>query len=189
MSAFQDVIELGAREEAVRLWEGALAEFENADSDLVALCETLDLGLHAAEILAVQVLRPVKADFPATIGAQLETPAADVDVMRDAISVPRALEFVDIVDLLSEGSLTCVSPGMHRGWEDRRFSCRRSRDTAQAAAGVTLTDEEQHQLLLLAAYRNRLFRCPPPVRIVPGEILPAFAALRRLVDALLAKAS
>jgi len=189
MNQLADVIDLGPAEEAERLWGGAVAAYENAATDLVAMCEALDLGLHAAEILAVQLLRPVKADFPATIGAQLDTPVPDVDVLRDAISVPRALQFTDVVDLLSSESLDCVSPGMHRGWEDRRFSCRRSRVTAQGAAGISLTAEEQEQLLLLSAYRNRLFRCPPPVRVIPGEVLPAFAALRRLVDGMMEAAS
>ena len=189
MNQLAGVIELSPREEARRLWNGALAAHEAASSDLVAMCEALDLGLRSAEILAVQLLRPVKGDFPATIGAQLDTPVPEVDVMRDAINVPRALEFTDVVDLLSDPSLDCVSPGMHRGWEDRRFSCRRSRETAQAATGVTLAADEQKDLLLLSAYRNRVFRCPPPVRIVPDEILSAFVTLRRLVDAMLATAS
>jgi hypothetical protein len=184
MTQLADSIDLGPREEAGRLWEGALAAYETASTDIVALCETLDLGLHAAEILAVQLLRPVKDDFPATIGAQLSTPVPEVDVWRDAISVPKTLQFTDIVDLLSAEDLECVSPGLHRGWEDRRFACRRSRATARGATGLSLTADEQEQLLLLSAYRNRLFRCPPPVRVVPGDVLAAFPALRRLVDGL-----
>ena len=78
---------------------------------------------------------------------------------------------------------------MHRGWEDRRFSCRRSRVTAQEAIGVTLNAAEQDQLLTLAAYRNRLFRTPPPVLVRPGEILAAYATLDRLVAGLEASAS
>jgi hypothetical protein len=54
---------------------------------------------------------------------------------------------------------------------------------------VTLSGEEQEQLLTLAAYRNRLFRTPPPVRVRPGHILAAFAALDRLVAGLEASAA
>jgi hypothetical protein len=75
---------------------------------------------------------------------------------------------------------------MHRGWEDRAFACRRSRATAQEIIGVTLGRDDQRQLLLLAAYRNRVFRCPPPVRIVPAQIRAAFQPLQRLVERLLA---
>ncbi len=41
-------------------------------------------------------------------------------------------------------------------------------------------------LLLLAAYRNRLFRYPPPIRIVPAEISAAFPVLQGLVESLTA---
>jgi hypothetical protein len=184
MTQLADFIELSSKEEAERLWRGALDALERAPEDLVALCEVLDLGLHAAEVLTIHLLYPIKDQFPATIGLQLELPVPEVDVHRDAINVPKALQFTDIVDLLSAEVLECVSPGMHRGWEDRRFSCRRSRVTAQEAIGVSLSAEDQGQLLLLAAYRNRLFRYPPPVRVVPGDILPAFESLERLVTAL-----
>ncbi|MEJ2548443.1 MAG: hypothetical protein P8125_11630 [Gemmatimonadota bacterium] len=111
-------------------------------------------------------------------------PAPEVDPHRDGVTRPRTLQFHDIVDLLSDEELECVSPGMHRGWEDRRFSCRRSRNTAGEAIGVTLDESDQADLLLLSAYRNRLFRYPPPVRVVPGEILDAFVTLDRLVAGL-----
>jgi hypothetical protein len=179
------VIELGPEDEARRLWKGALAAHDAASDDLVALSESLDLGLHAAEILVVQLLQPIKDKFPATIGLQLNLPTPDVDPHRDGISVPKVLQFNDVIDLLSGEELECVSPGLHRGWEDRRFSCRRSRVAAQEAIGVTLSPESQAQLLLLSAYRNRLFRCPPPVRVMPGRIRPAYQHLERLVEGLL----
>jgi len=140
--------------------------------------------LHAAEILVVQRLQSVKSKFPATIALQLETPDAEVDAFRDAVTVPKALQFGDIVDLLSDESLECVGPRLHRGWEDRRFSCRRSRQTAHEALGVNLADDEQQKLLLLAAYRNRIFRYSPPVRIAPAAILDAFGVLRTVMDKL-----
>ena len=178
MAQLAEVIELGPEDEARRLWSGALEAREAAAADLVSLCESLDLGLHAAEILMIQLLQPIKDSFPATIGLLLNMPASQVDPRQDAITVPKVLQFTD-------EELECVSPGMHRGWEDRRFSCRRSRAAAQEAIGVTLSNDEQGQLLLLAAYRNRLFRCPPPVRVVTGEIVAAFQSLERLVGGLL----
>ena len=189
MSGLPDVIELDLEEEATRLWAGAQSARETADEDIVALCESLDLGLHAAEIFVIRLLQPVRDRFPATIGLQLELPTAEVDPHRDGMTIPHALQFHDIVDLLSGEDLECVSPGMHRGWEDRRFSCRRSRVTAQSAIGVTLDASDQSDLLVLAAYRNRLFRYPPPVRIVPAEIKAAYGALDRLVENLLSAQS
>jgi hypothetical protein len=185
MAQLPEVIELGPQDEARRLWNGALEARKAAADDVVPLCESLDLGLHAAEILVIQLLQPIKDEFPATIGLQLHMPTPEVDPHRDGITVPKTLDFTDAIDLLSDEELECVSPGMHRGWEDRRFSCRRSRAAAQGAVGVTLSGDDQERLLLLAAYRNRLFRSPPPVRVVPGEILSAFQSLERLVEGLL----
>ncbi|UCC49707.1 MAG: hypothetical protein JSV41_05995, partial [Gemmatimonadota bacterium] len=189
MTKLADVIELGPEEEARRLWSAAVEARRTAADDLVALLESLDLGLHAAEILVIQLLQPIKDRFPATIGLQLNMPTPEVDPHRDGIQVPKVLGFTDVIDLLSAEELECVSPGMHRGWEDRRFACGRSRAAAQEAIGVTLSADDQDQLLLLAAYRNRLFRCPPPVRVMPGEILSAFEHLERLVEGLLEAAA
>jgi len=184
MSELSEVMDLGPEEEAQRLWSGAVEARKAAPDDLTALCESLDLGLRTAEILAIRRLQPIKDQFPATIGVLLESPSPEVDTYRDAISVPHTLQFTDIVDLLSAEQLECVSPGMHRGWEDRRFSCRRSRVTAQETLGVTLEAADRDQLLLLSAYRNRIFRYPPPIRVSKGEILDAFDSLERLVDEL-----
>ena len=188
-TSLPDVIDLNSDTEARRLWAGAERAWGAAATDLVALMEALDLGIHAAEVLVVHLLQSARDKFPATIGAQLATPAPEVDPNRDGIHVPHVLQFVDAVDLLSDDGLECVSPGMHRGWEDRRFACQRSRTVAREAVGVTLSSAEQSQLLLLAAYRNRLFRCPPPVRVVPADIHHALPALEHLVRRLLPASS
>ena len=188
MTQLADVIELGPEDEARRLWSGAVKARDAAADDIVSLCESLDLGLHAAEVLAIHLLQPVKDQFPATIGVLLNMPLAEVDPHRDGINVPKVLQFNDIIDLLSAEGLECVSPGLHRGWEDRRFSCHRSRTAAREAIGVTLAAEDQERLLLLAAYRNRLFRCPPPVRVVPADIRSAFQSLEWVVEGLLGAA-
>lgn len=187
MSRLAEVIELGTEEEARRLWKGAEAAWDSSDENLISLCEFLDLGLHAAEILAVHLLQPLKDRFPATIGLQLALPTPEVNAERDGTHLPNVLQFTDLVDLLSAEDLKCISPGMHRGWEDRRFACRRSRVTAHEAIGVSLNEEEQHRLLVLAAYRTRIWRCSPPVRIVPQEIRPGFETLKNLVDQMLDK--
>jgi hypothetical protein len=185
VSELPTAITLGPEEEATRLWVGALAAFGQAATALVPLYESLDLGVRAAEIAAIHRLQPVKDQFPATIALQLELPVAKVEAIRDAVTVPKALDFTEILDLLSAEDLECVGPRLHRGWEDRRFSCRRSLRTARDATGVSLDAADRDQLLLLAAYRNRLFRYPPPVRIVPAEIREAFPVLKRVVEGLL----
>ena len=176
-----EVLELGPREEAERLWHGTIKARQGAGGNLVALCETLDLGLRAAEIVVIDKLGPIRDQFPATIAIQLERPDPRVDTVADAITVPNSLQFTEILDLLSHEELECVAPGLHRGWEDRRFSCKRSRATAQEALKVSLTAGERGDLLLLSSYRNRIFRAPPPVRVVPGEILAAFGSLEELM--------
>ena len=185
MTELPDTHLLGAEEEANRLWLGAKTAQESASEDFIALVEALDLGLRAVEILVTHRLEPVKDRFPATISIQLDTPSPEVEPHRDAVTVPNSLSFTAILDLLSEEELDCVNPGLHRGWEDRRFSCRRSRITAKEVLDVTLGQDDRDSLLLLSAYRNRIFRSPPPVRVVRDEILAAFPALNRLVQELM----
>ncbi len=185
MNELPEVLDLGSEDEARRLWDAALAARVEAPDDLISLCNSIDLGAHAVEIMVISRLQPHKDQFPATIGALLETPSPEVDKHRDAIHVPNSLQFTDIIDLLSEEELECVSPGLHRGWEDRRFSCRRSRETAQSAIKLTISTADRDSLLLLSAYRNRVFRYSPPVRIVPGEILGAFDSLVPVMEGLL----
>lgn len=184
MTELPEVIELGPEEEARRLWKGAEEARRDSDADLVRLFEAIDLGLRTVEILVFRTLHPLKDRFPATIAIQMEAPTPEVDTVRDAIHVPNSLQFTAILDLLSEEELECVSPGMHRGWEDRRFSCRRSRATAREAIGFSLGEDQRADLLLLSAYRNRIFRTPPPVEVKPGEIQKAYGSLRTLVEGL-----
>ena len=172
----EDNVTLDAAEEARRLWEEA--ERAVAWESLVRLCEAVELGLRAVEILAVQRLQTIRGEVPATVSLLLETPEAEVDVHRDAVSVPQTISFTEIVDMLSAADLDCVGPHLHRGWEDRRFACRRVRATAQEAVGITLAEDEREDLLLLAAYRNRIFRYPPPVIVRPRALRRAFESLR-----------
>jgi hypothetical protein len=185
MTKLPDEIVLTAEEEARRLWDGAGVAFGSAREDLVSLFQAVELGCRAVEILAAHRLQGVKDRFPATIGLLLEIPVPEVDPNRDSVPGHSSLDFTDVLDLVSEESLSCVAPGMHRGWEDRRFACRRSRVTAREALGVSLDAAARADLLTLAAYRNRLFRHPPPVRVVTGEITRGFDALEDLVNGLL----
>lgn len=180
----QEAITLSPAEEAERLWNGAIEAFNRPQQNVATICEYLALGLRAAEILVVRQLQPMKGRFPATIGMMLESPDAEIQVYRDAVDVPHSVQFTEALDLLSEEGLDCVGPGLHRGWEDRRFSCRRSRRTALEAVGFSIGEADRERLLLLAACRNRIFRLPPPVRLDPAAIRDAFEALTRLVERL-----
>ena len=90
MSELQETIDLGPQEEADRLWRGALAARCEAAGSLVALFQSLDLGIRAAEILAVERLQSVRNDFPATIALQLEKPSPEVEAYRDAVATPKS---------------------------------------------------------------------------------------------------
>ena len=85
MSGLPNTITLDADEEARRLWSAASAAMERAAADLISLCEALDLGLRAAEILLIQKLQPVKEKFPATIALQLEKRIAFRRAMRKSV--------------------------------------------------------------------------------------------------------
>ncbi len=188
MSELPQTVTLGPEEEAERLWQGAREAREQAGDSLAALSESLDLGLRAAEILGVHRLRPIQGEFPATIGLLLDAPNPEVEAYRDAVNVPTTLGFTDLLDLLSEEALECVGPGLHRGWEDRAFSCRRSRKSAQEALGFSVAAGPRERLLLLSAYRNRIFRTPPPIQLVPADIQAAFPDLDELMERLAGQA-
>jgi len=183
-SQLPETVTLTAEDEARRLWKGACEALGRAGESLVSLTEALDLGIRAAEILVVQQLLQIRVRFPATIQDQLETPTPTVQTHRDAIDTPKALGFREILDLLSQPTLECVAPGLHRGWEDRRFSCLRSRETAGQVLPIELSEGAREDLLLLLAYRNRIFRYPPPVEIHPLVVIEAFSALQQLMDRL-----
>jgi len=178
------ILTLSPEQEAARLWTGAEAELSAASKDFVALCEALDLGVRAAQILAILRVRPARDKLPATVATLLEQPPPEVDSWRDVVRPPKTLRFAEALDLLSADDLECVTPHLHHGWEDRTWSCRRARKAARDAAGVTLDAAARSQLMVLAAYRNRIFERSPPVRVDPSEILDAFPALRAFVEQL-----
>ncbi len=186
MSDSDDAYILDAADEAERLWRGALDAIEKAHAGFLPLSEALELGIRSAQLYLGLRLQPVAVQLPATIQSLLEPPPVEVDPLRDALYLPRSLSFVDGLDMLSADGLECVAPGLHHGWEDRRFSCARSRRVAREATGVTLEGPTRADLLWLAAYRNRIFQLPPPLRVDSARILAALPELTTLVNALAA---
>ncbi len=179
-----EVLELSAADEASRLWEASKEIYHAAPQDVSAILESLDLGIRAVEILGFHRIEPVRDKFPATIASHLEPPAPDVEVQRDAVEQPRCLGFRELLDLMSEEELPCVARDMHHGWEDRRCACMRGRALTNEAIGFSVGADDREQLLLLLAYRNRIFRYPPPVRIVVSEVVDSFPRLEELVKKL-----
>jgi hypothetical protein len=174
-------IELTAAEEAQRLWKGARDAYSRAPEDVVSLLQALDLGIRAAEVWTTIRLRPVIHKYPATVASLLEESSPDLHIQRDAVHPPRALQFLDVIDVLAAEGLPCTSPKLHHGWEDPRFSCGRARHASREATGISLDEAAVDDLLLLLACRNRIFRLPPPVTIPADRVLAAFRTLESVV--------
>ncbi len=174
--------------EAERLWKGAQEACRTAPENVVRLSEALDLGIRVVEILTVCCLQPVRDEFPTTIGTMLDSLPPEVDPERDFLHPPKSLQFVDVIDLLSGQDLSCISPQLHHGWEDRRQSCRRSRVRTRTVTGFSVDETQRKSLILIGAYRNRIFQTPPPVKVMPREVLDAYPVLVELVNRLFAAA-
>ncbi len=189
MNELPELLHLSPFEEADRLWRGARDAFSTAGERLVSLSSAVDLGLRAAELYAVGRLRDTKHAFPPQIRDRLEAADPRVHWRRDALETPACVDFRVLLDLMSEAELECIAPDAHLSDEPSRFSCERCRAAAHAALGFSLSGEDRDLLLLLLAYRNRIFRCAPPVDVRKAEILVAFPALAQLVERLQAAAS
>lgn len=170
-----------ARALIVNLESADLAGAEQA----VDLVRAVDLAIRAAQLLVFRSLYEHRGRFPATVQTLLSRPGEDLQVSRDAQASPgETLGFINILDMLSDHSLPCVSREMHRGWQDKKQSCRLARQITTAELGFSL-DQTQRDLLLLAlALRNRVMRMPPPVSLDRTAAREALAAVLDLVESL-----
>ena len=180
----QDVL-LTCETEAEGLWERARQAFERGPTGVVDLAEAVDLAVRTVEILMVRCLQGVDDPLPHSVTSLLESPPPDVDPRRDFGRPPHTLQFPDVVDMLSAEHLECVSPELHHGWTDHSALCRKGREIAQKAAGISLDERDRDDLVLIGAYRNRIFRLPPPTTVVPEDIVSAFPTLEKVVRKLL----
>ena len=186
MSKITEGIMISSEFEAKRLWAGSMEAFWKGPEDIVTLCEAVDLGTRVVEILTVQLLQPERKKFPDTIASLLQPPPPEVEPERDFLHAPKWLRYIDVLDMLSAEELPCISPQLHHGWEDKVASCHRSREFARAVTGVSLDENSLEDLVLIGAYRNRIFRLPPPVWIVPADVKSAYQTLIDVVAQLFA---
>lgn len=162
-----------------------------ADTDLKGATDPLVVGhavctsIRIAEIMAIDGLDPVIGQFPATIQERFSRPRhPEVDV-PDAFADPAGyLDFLDILEMLSEESLTCISPRLYRGWQDRVQARRDARRITTGTLGFALSAAERDTLLQALALRNRIQLVPPPLTISMDEIRGLFPALAKLIDQL-----
>jgi len=188
MKTLPEVLVLDAREEAQRLWQGAQDAFLEADRSLVALCESIDLGMRAAELFAVTRLQAMRQGFPEPLRDHLQSQQARIHWYKDALDGVPCVQFRVLLDLMSGPELDCIAVELHGGAGASVFPCERARASAHTVLGFSLTREDRDLLLLLLAYRNRIFRCVPPVEIHKEEVLVAFPVLVQLVERLQSQA-
>jgi hypothetical protein len=181
MKTLPEILTLDTSQEARRLWRGARDAFQDAPDSLVALCESLDLGIRAAELFAVLRLQEMKQGFPEALRMHLQSQDPRVHWYRDAMDGVPCVQFRVLLDLMSNPELDCIAMELHGGSRPSAFPCERARASARTALGFSLSGEDRDLLLLLLAYRNRIFRCIPPVEIRKEEVLVAFPALAQLV--------
>ena len=187
MSTQSEGVVLSPHAEAERLWSGAQEAFQQARDGIAPLSETIDLGMRVVEILTIECLRKVRLEFPTSVATLLDPPPLEINLTRDFLNAPKTLRLIDALDMLSDPELTCISPGLHKGWVDHVQVCRELRTNTKRATGLSLDANQRGALMLIGAYRNRIFLLPPPVRIVPDEVLGAFPVLSELVGQLFAR--
>lgn len=185
MDQSSDGIVLTADGEAERLWRLAEKAFVRAPGSVAELCDAINLGVRVVEIAVVNRLQHHRNRFPLAVSSLLISPPAEIDLLRDLVYPPRTVGFVDVIDLLSDEPLLCVSPTLHQHCKGDH-ACREARETTREVIGFSLSENERRPLMLIGAYRNRLFFLPPPVRIVPDRAIDAFPSLAVLADRLFA---
>ncbi len=145
----------------------------------------LALWMRAAEILLADRLEPVIPRFPATIQAHFTRPDGPTVGAQDAYLDPAAgAGMLDLLELLGETTLSCISPRLYRGWQDRNQARIDARKLACGQVGFALDSGEREGMLAALALRNRLFLAAPPVDLEEARLVDAEAAVRGFVERL-----
>lgn len=143
------------------------------------LATALLLAGRAAQLQLLGAVRAVKDDLSALIQALLAEPGSALSPERDGLADPaEALLLEDLLDLISVEEAPCIAPRLHRGWQDRRQSCRDARRACTASAGLSVDETRRAALLEGLALIKRVFQLPPPLELDA-------AALRRGLTAFL----
>ncbi len=162
-----------------------------ADSDLKGMTDPVTIGqavctaIRVAEMLALHGLDPVVGQYPATIQELFSRPRhPELDVSDAFIDPAGYLDFLDLLEMLSDESLSCISPRLYRGWQDRIQARRDARRITTETLGITLSADERDSLLPALALRNRLQIVPLPLAVSADEIRALFPPLAKLIDQL-----
>ena len=143
----------------------------------------LAVWMRAVEILIADRLQPVIHRFPATIQEHFERPDSPIVGAQDAYRDEGAgAHMLDLLELLGETTLSCISPRLYRGWQDRNQARIDARKITGEVMGFALDAGERDALLGALALRNRVFSVSPPVDVEEAQLEAAVAAVRGLVD-------
>lgn len=154
--------------------------------EVMALKGALGWGWHAIGLLAYLRLQPQQALFDPWLQDYLHEGEPQLQVERDARWEERErLSFLELLDLLSEESLSILKPEFYQGWQDRTSRCHNLRRQLAAVVGGSIGAEQRQQLLLLLAAYHRLIRLPARVELDTAAIRRAFPALLELAALLL----
>lgn len=153
-----------------------------ANSSLVELAWCIEAVQRAVYLLAFDAFAEQADSYPVTIQSLLSRPDPELSIDRDALVEPQeVLGFAEVIDMLSHQQLSCVAPRLHRGWQDKKQSCRETRQLSSGAVGTSLDQTERDGLLAGLAIRNRVFVLPPPLTVDVAQAREALAPLLALV--------
>ncbi len=142
----------------------------------------LAIWMRAVEIQVSDRLQPVIHRFPATIQGHFTRPDSPIVGAQDAyLDKGAGANMLDILELLGETTLSCISPRLYRGWQDRNQARIDARKITAEVMGFTLSAADREPLLAALALRNRVFMTPPPVDIEETQLDAAVTAVRGLV--------
>ncbi len=150
----------------------------------LALKGVLGWGWHAVSVLAHDRLRPARDNFDHWFWDYLQVAEPQLDGPRDAQWQERSLSHIELLDILSEETMTILKPTFYQGWQDRTARCRTLRQRATAAIGGNIGASQRDDLVLLLGAHNRLLRVPAAVGLNGAELIAALPALFDLLELL-----
>jgi hypothetical protein len=159
-----------------------------AADDPFELAEALGMAVRAAHVLGQAHLLKIEQELPAGVQSMMELPETSLDAGRDAFVEPLDyLSFVDILDAISDDNLECVAPHLHRGWQDKKESCRNARRATKSSVGFSIGFSFRESLLQAAAIYNRVFLVPAPVELEINAVKTAVSSVLQLIENLVPK--
>ncbi len=159
-----------------------------AADDPFELSDALGMAIRAAHVLGHEHLMQVAQELPASVQSMMELPEPSLDAGRDAFVEPLDyIDFVDILDVISDENLDCVAPHLHRGWQDKKESCRNARRATKGSVGFSIGFRFRESLLQAAAIYNRVFLVPAPVELEINEVKTALSSVLELIENLAPK--